>query len=203
MVVFFGCDHALLFDDAGLAAQGWHWIGNHAEQGEDGQGTYLLYREVDGTEPDPIEFVAINDPQYTNGVQGLLSVYRGVDLDKPIETYQETLVDTGAVDITQVQTPTPEVTTTQPDCLLIAGLSPDSAVDAPLITAWPEGFVENRMSVTNPPTPFPYGWANIYTAERHLHDAGTVPASSFEWEITGEDQRYYGALSFILALAPK
>jgi hypothetical protein len=86
--------------------------------------------------------------------------------------------------------------------LLIAGLSPDTAVDAPVVSNWPEGFDENQTSVNNPPHPYPNGWANIYTAERHLAQAGTVPASFFGWDITYDGMSYYGALSFVLALAP-
>lgn len=203
MLVFFGSDHFLknLGRDE-LQPRGWTLIDQHGEQGDDGQGTYLLYRLVDGTEPDSIVFADINDLPNGNGVQGLLSVYRGVNQDEPVNAYEVALVDHGTDDMTHVETPTPAITTTSNDCLLIAGLSPDTAVDAPVVSSWPDGFDENQTSVSNPPHPYPNGWANIYSAERHLAQAGTVPASSFGWDMTYGGMSYYGALSFVLALAP-
>jgi hypothetical protein len=203
MLVFFGSDHFLknLGRDE-LEPRGWTLIDQHSEQGTDGQGTYLLYRFVDGTEPDAIVFEGINDLPNGNGVQGLLSVYRGVNQDEPVNAYEVALVPEGTEDMTHIETPTPAITTTANDCLLIAGLSPDTAVDAPVVSNWPEGFDENQTSVNNPPHPYPNGWANIYTAERHLARAGTVPASFFGWDITYDGMSYYGALSFVLALAP-
>ena len=110
------------------------------------------------------------------------------------------LVPSGAVG-TQVMTTTPAITTTTANCLLIAGLSPDTTIDRPVISSWPQGFDENQVSVVNPGNPYPLGWANIFSAERHLQTAGTVPASSFNWTVTDGGQ-YYGALSFVLALSP-
>ena len=202
LFVFFGSDHTLKLDGAELEADGWTLLDQHGEQGEDGQGTYLVYKLADGSEPDPIVFSAINDAQYTNGVQGLLSVYRGVDTTAPINGYDVETVDLGSDTSVHVETPTPAITTSVANCLLIAGLSPDSAIDAPLISSWPEGFSDNPMSVTNPPNPYPDGWANIYSIERDMPDAGTLPASYFGWEITNGSKLYFGALSFIVALAP-
>jgi hypothetical protein len=200
MLLFFGADHLLWNLDA---VPGWKLVDQHAETGTDGQGTYLLYRFADGSEPDPIVFQDINDPVYKNGVQGLLSVYRGVNADSPINAYETVLVETGSVDSEDVVTATPAITTSVDDCLLIAGLSPDSQIDAPVVTSWPEGFDDHRTSVTNPPAPYPYGWANIYAAERRLASAATVPPSSFGWKMTYGGTQYYGALSFIIALAPQ
>ena len=86
--------------------------------------------------------------------------------------------------------------------MLIAGLSPDSGIDAPVIATWPAGFSEDQVSVTNPAHPYPNGWANIYQAERHLAAAAAVPASSFAWNLTGATN-YDGWVTFVLALAPK
>ena len=202
MLVFFGSDHKLLNLATGELPTGWKLLDQHDEQGDDGQGTYLVYRTVDGTEPDPIVFPGINATEYTNGVQGLLTVYRGVDTTNPINAYETALVDTGVETSKDVVTPTPALTTTTDGCLLIAGLSPDTAIDAPIITAWPEGFDEHQVSVTNPKAPYPFGWANIYSAERHLPQAATVPASTFAWRMTYDGMSYYGALTFVLALAP-
>jgi hypothetical protein len=188
--------------DTGELPPGWVLIDQHGEQGVDGQGTYLLYRIVDGTESDPIVFPGINDAVYSNGVQGLLTVYRGVDTKKPINAYETKLVDTGSEDSKDVVTPTPAITTDVDGCLLIAGLSPDSEIDAPIVTSWPEGFDEHQVSVKNPKAPYPYGWANIYSAERHQALAGTVPESSFKWTITYGGMTYFGALTFVVALAP-
>lgn len=202
MLVFFGSDHVLQNLDTGELPPDWTLIDQHGEQGEDGQGTYLLYHTVDGNEPDPIVFPGINGTEYANGVQGLLTVYRGVNTKAPINAYETVLVDTGSDASKDVVTPTPAITTDVDGCLLIAGLSPDSQIDAPIVTTWPEGFDEHQVSVKNPKAPYPFGWANIYSAERHLARAGTVPASSFAWTMTYGDSTYYGALTFVLALAP-
>jgi hypothetical protein len=202
MLVFFGSDHVLQNLDTGELPPGWTLLDQHGEQGEDGQGTYLLYRTVDGNEPDPIVFPGINDAVYSNGVQGLLTVYRGVDTKAPINAYETALADKGSDASKDVSTPTPEIMTDVDGCLLIAGLSPDSQIDSPVVTTWPEGFDEHRVSVKNPKAPYPFGWANIYAAERHLAKAGTLPPSSFEWSMTYEGTTYYGALTFIVALAP-
>jgi hypothetical protein len=82
-------------------------------------------------------------------------------------------------------------------------LSPDSHIDAPVVSYWPDGFTLNHTSVTNPPTPYPNGWANIYTAERPQPQAGTVPASKFGWNMTYDGISWWGSLSFVLALAPQ
>jgi hypothetical protein len=203
MLVLFGCDHELMnMSTDTLEPAGWTLVDQHVQQGTDGQGTYLLYRLVDGTEPDMIVFPNINNLPNGNGVQGLLSVYRGVSQTDPVNAYEVALVPEGTEDTVHIETPTPAITTKTNDCLLIAGLSPDTAVDAPAISSWPEGFDENQTSVNNPPHPYPNGWANIYTAERHLAQAGTVPASRFAWDMTYGGMSYYGALSFVLALAP-
>jgi hypothetical protein len=202
MLVFFGSDHTLRNLDTGELPTGWKLLDQHGEQGEDGQGTYLVYRTVDGTEPDPIVFPGINDAVYSNGVQGLLTVYRGVDTQNPINAYETVLVETGSEASKDVITPTPAITTDVDGCLLLAGLSPDSQIDAPIVTTWPEGFDEHQVSVKNPKAPYPLGWANIYAAERHSPQAGTLPASSFEWSMTYGGTTYYGALTFIVALAP-
>lgn len=202
MLVFFGSDHTLKNLDTGELPPGWTLLDQHGEQGQDGQGTYLLYRTVDGNEPDPIVFPGINDATYANGVQGLLTVYRGVNTKAPINAYETVLVDTGSEESKDVVTPTPTITTDVDGCLLIAGLSPDSDIDAPIVTSWPEGFDEHQVSVKNPKAPYPFGWANIYSAERHLPRAGTLPASSFKWTITYGGTIYFGALTFVVALAP-
>jgi hypothetical protein len=111
------------------------------------------------------------------------------------------VVPTGKQTVTQVATATPTITTTVANCLLIAGLSPDTSVDAPVISAWPQGFGENQVSVNNPAHPYPFGWANIYSAERHLPAASAVPVSEFDWTISN-GTGYFGALTFVLALAP-
>ncbi len=201
MLVFFGSDHSLqhLTPNA-LSATGWTLIDQQADYGTDGQAMYLLYKFAAADEPNPIVFQDINSVPSGNGVQGLLSVYRGVN-DKPIADQAALLFATGQTGDANVSTPTPAVATTVANCLLIAGLSPDSAVDAPVVTVWPDGFDENRVSVTNPQFPYPNGWANIYQAERHVVSAMAVPGSAFKWKTTAADQ-YYGARSFILALAP-
>jgi hypothetical protein len=203
MLVFFGCDHKLgNLTDVTLGAIGWTLQDQHEEQGIDGQGTYLAYRFVDGTEPNPIVFKDINPAGGGNGVQGLLSVYRGVDPTSPINVYDIVPIETGSEVAKSIETPTPAVTTTVDNCLLIAGLSPDTAIDAPVISAWPEGFDENQVSVKNPPAPYPFGWASIYSAERHVPKAGNVAASSFTWKLTYDGSNSYGALTFVLGLAP-
>jgi hypothetical protein len=201
LVVFFGADHSLAnLSGTDLSAIGWTLIDQHQDVGTDGQGTYLMYKFAGASEPDPIVFADINSVPSGNGVQGLLSVYRGVNPAMPVNAYEVNVVSAGQQDITEVSTPTPAITTTVADCLLIAGLSPDSAVDSPVVTSWPDGFFE-QVSVINPPHPYPGGWANIYAAERHLGAAGAVPASDFAWKPTLATS-YYGALSFVLALAP-
>jgi hypothetical protein len=202
ILVFFGSDHELSnLSGNDLVAAGWTLLDQHEEYGTDGQATYLIYKFAGANEPDPIVFAGINNPGSGNGVQGLLSVYRGVNVLTPVNAYQVKVIPTGQSSISKVVTPTPAITTTVANCLLIAGLSPDSGVDAPVITTWPQGFGENQVSVINPVNPYPYGWANIYSAERHLPAAGTVAASEFDWDISHNDG-YFGALSFVLALAP-
>jgi len=201
ILVFFGSDHGLSHLSGGeLSSAGWTLLDQHADYGTDGQGTYLIYKFAGNSEPDPIVFADINPAGSGNGVQGLLSVYRGVSTSNPVNAYEPFLVPSGAVG-TQVMTATPAITTTTANCLLIAGLSPDTTVDRPVISSWPQGFDENQVSVVNPGNPYPLGWANIFSAERHLQTAGTVPASSFNWTVTDGGQ-YYGALSFVLALSP-
>jgi len=203
MLVFFGCDHQLMnLDGNHLDPSGWKLEELQEGYGEDGQGIYLLYKFVDENEPDQIVFADINPVGSGNGVQGLLSVYRGVNATAPINAYEVARVDVGSKSAKRIVTATPAITTTVDDCLLIAGLSPDTAVDAPAIAFWPDGFVENQVSVNNPSHPYPYGWANIYSAERHLAHAGTVPASAFTWDMTYGGSEYYGSFSFVLALAP-
>ena len=203
MLVFFGSDHSLQnLSQQHLNLLGWTLHEDKHDWGGDGQATYLLYKIATGTEPANIVIPGINTAGSGNGVQGLLSVYRGVDKAAPINAYKAVLVDTGSDLSTHVDTPTPAITTTIDNCLLIAGLSPDTAVDAPTISSWPAGFDKNLTSVINPTNPNPYGWANIYTAERVLPQAGTVAASSFGWDMTYGGQNYYGAMTFVLALAP-
>jgi len=202
MLVFFGDDHSLMnMSDTALADEGWILWDQHEELGGDGQGTYIAYRFADGSEPDPIVFKDINPDGAGNGVQGLLSVYRGVNAKAPINAYEVAKVDTNS-DTKHVETPTPAITTTADNCRLIAGLSPDTAIDAPVISIWPAGFDENQVSVKNPPTPYPFGWANIYSAERQQAKAGSVAASVFGWDLTYGGTQSYGSLAFVLALAP-
>jgi hypothetical protein len=202
ILVFFGADHSLNnLSGTALAADGWTLLDQHTQYGTDGQATYLIYKFAAASEPDPIVFSNINDVPSGDGVQGLLSVYRGVNAASPINDYQFALLPTGQTSVTQVVTPTPAITTTAANCLLIAGLSPDSAIDAPTMVTWPQGFTENHESVINPANPYPDGWANIYSAERHLPAAGTVPASAFTWNMANASE-YYGSLAFVLALAP-
>lgn len=203
ILVLFGCDHSLRnLTGTDLAAKGWTLIDQHEDYGTDGQGTYLLYKFAAASEPDSFVFADINSTPSGNGVQGLLSVYRGVDPVAPLNDYQVVLEKMGMEGVMHGTTPTPAVTTTVADTLLIAGLSPDSAIDAPIVSMWPAGFSENQVSVSNPLHPYPYGWANIYSAERHIPTPGVVPASSFGWDLVGSD-KYFGSLSFVLALAPK
>jgi hypothetical protein len=168
---------------------------------EDGQGTYLIYKTVGATEPASIVFAGINPPGSGNGVQGLLSVYRGVNAVAPVNAYKTFVLPTGSGTTSRIETATPAITTTVDNCLLVAGLSPDTAVDAPTIASWPAGFDQNHVSVVNPVNPYPYGWANIYSAERRLAKAAAVPASAFTWDMT-YGMEYYGTLSFVIALAP-
>jgi hypothetical protein len=203
MLVFFGADHSLQnLDQAHLALSGWKLHDQHANYGTDGQATYLLYKFAGAAEPSPIVFAGINPAGSGDGVQGLLSVYRGVNVTEPINAYMSLVVQTGTTTTKHIVTPTPAVTTTVNDCLLIAGLSPDTAVDAPTVSSWPSGFDINRLSIVNPVNPNPYGWANIYTADRVVPKAGTVAASAFGWDMTYGGMDYFGSLAFVLALAP-
>lgn len=204
ILVFFGSDHSLAnLDGNTLMSLGWELIDQHSDLGTDGQGTYLLYKIANGSEPDPIVFHDINSAGSGNGVQGLLSVYRGVNPMAPIDAYESNPVGTGK-DGANFVNDTPAITTHVPNCLLIAGLSPDTTVDRPVIDSWPAGFDENKVSVVNAPNPYPLGWANIYSVERHLPTASTVAASSFTWHVTNttEGGRYFGYLTFVVALAP-
>ena len=152
MLVFLGVDHNLShLSNMDLAPTGWKLLDEHGGYGEDGQGTYLLYKFATDAEPDSIVFVGVNPEHF--GVQGLLSVYRGVNTKDPINDYAASVLVTGNKTKTHVDTPTPPITTSVDNCLVIAGLSPDSAIDAPKISAWPEGFDENQVSVTNPTMP--------------------------------------------------
>ena len=204
ILVFFGSDHSLgNLGGSALKAVGWELIDQHSDIGTDGQGTYLLYRIATGNEPDPIVFKDINPPDSGNGVQGLLSVYRGVNGTSPVNAYESHVMATGTDGLNFVNS-TPEITTTAPNCLLITGLSPDTTVDRPVIDVWPAGFTENQVSVVNAPNPYPLGWANIYSAERHLPNAGTVPMSAFNWHVTDKTNggTFFGYVTFVLALAP-
>ncbi len=202
MLVLFGADHALQnLAPEDLAPSGWTLYDQHENYGGDGQGMYLLYKFVEASDPNPIVFAGINGGT-GYGVQGLLSVYRGVNATAPVNAYEPLVQDTGSDSVKSIVTLTPELTTSVDDCLLVAGLSPDTAIDAPRITSWPEGFDLDRVSVTNPPTPYPFGWANIYSADRQQRTAGTVGASAFAWDMTYGGTLYYGAASFVLALAP-
>jgi hypothetical protein len=200
MLAFFGVDHQLHVIGNDFMLQGWTVIDIEENKGDDGQGTYLLYKFAGADEPASIVFPGVNP--YFVGVQGLLSVYRGVNRTAPVNAYDLALVPLGSDGIQRIDTPTPELRTTASNCLLLAGLSPDSAVDAPVVAAWPEGFA-NEVSVNNPPLPRPYGWANIYLAERTWESPATFPASSIGWDIQESYYKYYGALSFMLALAPE
>jgi hypothetical protein len=201
MLAFLGVDHNLSkLSSADLAPTGWKFLDGHDGIGMDGQGTYLLYKFATAAEPESIVFAGVN-PQHF-GVQGLLSVYRGVNAKEPINDYAASELPSGDKTKTHVDTPTPPITTHVDNCLLIVGLSPDTAVDAPTISAWPEGFDENQVSVTNPKIPRPNGWTNIYSAERHLPKAGAVPGSLFGWDLTYGGTEYYGSVTFVLALAP-
>jgi hypothetical protein len=199
MLVFFGVDHNLNITNNDLMLKGWTLVDAEEGKGEDGQGTYLMYKFAAADEPQSIVFQNVNYGLY--GVQGLLSVYRGVNQTSPVNAYDVVVVDTGTDGPTRIDTATPAVTTTLSNCLLLAGLSPDSAVDAPVVATWPPGF-GNDVSVNNPEFPRPDGWANIYLAERTWDAPATFPAASISWDIE-VGTRYYGALSFVLALAPE
>lgn len=204
MLVFFGADHGLSgLTPEELGPVGWTLLDQHEDLGADGQGTYLIYKFAAASEPNSIVFKDINPTGQQNGVQGLLSVYRGVNATAPINDYKfQKVPEKDWVMQDHVVTPTPAIVATVPGCLAIAGLSPDSAIDSPVITAWPDGFDQRRVSVVNPPTPYPNGWANIYAAERFLPDAGALPESAFAWDPIAQPHRYAGALSFVLVLAP-
>jgi len=205
ILVFFGSDHSLSnLSGNTLSAAGWTLLDQHADYGTDGQGSYLIYKFAGNNEPDPIVFSDINPAGSGNGVQGLLSVYRGVNPSSPVNAYEYSLLKEG-MNGTKVVTATPAITTTVPNCLLVAGLSPDTTVDRPVIDSWPQGFDEDQVSVVNPPNPYPLGWANIFSAERHLPAAGTVAASAFHWTMTNDNEggNYFGSLAFVLALSPK
>jgi hypothetical protein len=202
ILVFFGADHLLSnLGSAGLGSAGWTLLDQHAQYGTDGQATYLIYKLAGPSEPDPIVFAGINDAPSGDGVQGLLSVYRGVNAGTPVNSYEVRVDATGKQGATEASTATPIIKTTVANCLLIAGLSPDTAIDAPVVSSWPQGFDENQVSVINPAHPYPFGWANIYSAERHLPAAGTVSASAFGWTFSNASE-YYGSLAFVLALQP-
>jgi hypothetical protein len=202
LLIFFGADHFLRnLSGTMLEANGWTLIDDHHDYGEDGHAAYLLYKFAEADEPDPIVIAGINETPDGMGVQGLLSVYRGVNRATPINKYKPLVFDTGEAGVTEAVTETPALTTTTANCLVIAGLSPDTAIDAPVISSWPEGFDENRVSVVNPPYPYPYGWANIYAAERRVAEPSTIEASAFTWTLLNANVQY-GALSFVLALAP-
>ncbi len=201
ILVFFGADHSLMkLSGNELGSGGWTLLEDHHDYGTDGQATYLIYKFAGTSEPDQIVFPGINPVNYGDGVQGLLSVYRGVNAQNPINAYEFALnVEDGSG--TTFSTATPAITTTVDDCRLITGLSPDTTVDRPAIVFWPAGFSENQVSVLNPTSPHPDAWANIYSAERHLPKAGTVDASSFAWQ-SSSGSIYHGSLAFVLALAP-
>jgi hypothetical protein len=199
LLVFLGVDHEMNLTNYDLMMQGWTLLDAEEAKGQDGQGTYLIYRFAGADEPDSIVFEDANTSRY--GVQGVLSVYRGVNRTSPVNAYDVVVVDRGTDGPTHIETPTPALATTAPNCLLLAGLSPDSSIDAPAVTAWPDGF-GNSLSVTNPQFPRPYGWANIYLAERAWETPATFPAASIAWDIK-DGTAYYGAVSFLLALAPE
>jgi hypothetical protein len=198
LLAFFGVDHQLNLTNYDLMMKGWTLLDAEEAKGTDGQGTYLLYRFAGADEPASIVFEGVNPNLY--GVQGLLSVYRGVNRTSPVNAYDVVVVKTGTDGPTHIETPTPALATTVSNCLLLAGLSPDSAIDSPVVTSWPDGFT-NDVSVKNPEFPRPNGWANIYLAERPWQGPGTYPASSIGWDIES-GYAYYGAVSFMLALAP-
>ena len=200
MLAFFGVDHELYIDSAALEANHWTILVAEGGVGTDGQGTYLMSKFAEADEPDMIVFNGVNPALY--GLQALLTVYRGVNHDRPVDIYDIAgTADEGADGVTRVSTPTPALTTTVPNCLLLAGLSPDSLVDSPVIVTWPDGFA-NALEVKNKNLPWPNGWANIYLAERPWEEPSTFPASSIVWDIKA-GERYYGAVSFMLALAPE
>ncbi len=199
LLVFFGVDHQLDLTNYDLMMKGWTLLDAEEAKGTDGQGTYLLYRFAGADEPASIVFEGVNSNLY--GVQGLLSVYRGVNRTSPVNAYDVVVVKTGTDGPTHIETPTPALATTVSNCLLLAGLSPDSDIDSPVVASWPEGFTDD-VSVKNPEFPRPNGWANIYLAQRPWEVAATFPASSIGWEIES-GYAYYGAVSFMLALAPE
>jgi hypothetical protein len=203
MLVFFGADHSLAnMDGTTLDPLGWTLIDQHTDYGTDGQAGYLLYKFASSNEPDQIVFYDINSAGSGNGVQGLLSVYRGVSTDEPVNNYDKIVIKMGA-DGSHFVNATPALITSVPNCLLIAGLSPDTTIDRPLIDSWPSGFTENQVSVLNGPNPYPLAWANIFAAEGHQTSPGTVPASAFAWTVSNDtDAKYYGYYTFVLALAP-
>jgi len=63
-------------------------------------------------------------------------------------------------------------------------------------------FAASKCITAEQKPPYSIGWANIYSAERRLPLAGAIPASRFGWDMTYGGQEYYGALTFVLALAP-
>jgi len=201
MFVFFGCDHHLNITNDAVKKLGWNLIDAQGDLGTDGQGTYLMYHFAGANEPSTIVFPGIN---YTEefGVQGLMAVYRGVNPEHPVAAYEHAIDLPSTERSADITTPTPALNTTVPNCLAIAGLSPDTYIDAPEILAWPEGFTKHNKAVNNPRWPLPYGWANIYYAERPLPMAGDVAASEFRWhQVRGTE--HYGGLTFVLALAPQ
>lgn len=199
MLAFFGVDHDLTLDDSEITLKDWTVRIAEGGVGSDGQGTYLLTRFAGADEPDSIDFNGVNPALY--GLQGLLTVYRGVNRDSPVNVYDIAGTDDlGGSGSTRVHTPTPALTTTVPNCLLLAGLSPDTVIESPVVASWPDGF-SNELSVKNPKLPYPYGWANIYLAERTWETPATFPESSIAWDIAVGDT-YYGGVSFVLALAP-
>ena len=202
MLVYFGADHSLRHLTVNdLKAIGWTLLDQHQDYGGDGQATYLAYKFATANEPASFVFKGINDKDTLYGVQGLLSVYRGVNPTEPVNAYEEVIAQSGVESTDTFTTKTPAITTTVDHCLVIAGLSPDTLVDAPEISTWPAGFDENRVSVLNPAHPVPNGWANIYSAEKHLALAGPVAESAFVWKST-TGTKYFGSLAFVLALAP-
>src|SRR5205823_5032459 len=77
MLAMVGVDHALDLTNHGLMLAGWTLLVSESGKGTDGQGTYLFYRFASAAEPASYVFADVNPSYYA--VQGLLSVYRGVN----------------------------------------------------------------------------------------------------------------------------
>lgn len=205
MLMFLGSDSSL--NHAPLSSGGWTLYDYREDYGADGQSAYVVYRYATASEPASYLLSNVSpDGECGDGncaFQVLLRVYRGVNATAPINAFQVVVDSTKTTNSADITTATAAITTTVANCLAICGLSPDVYfADAPTITAWPAGFTQNQFSVINPPTPYPFGWANIYSAEQDLPAAGSLPGSAFQFHLNYGGTVFGGSMSFVLALAP-